>query len=90
MVRLMDYRTSVQGTGTADPNTELVTVGTCPRCGVSFLGRSDHRGAVGEALRVHFIICPGGDRAGEWAAPFEATAGESSDRRVLEGNGNRG
>jgi hypothetical protein len=52
------------------PAIDDVPVGTCDRCGVTFVAKEDHYVAVREVLRVHEIVCPGGDRDGEWAAPF--------------------
>jgi hypothetical protein len=57
-----------------DARVRLITVGACPRCGVAFLARLEHLRSVRETLRVHGIVCPGGKRTGEYAAPFEAHA----------------
>jgi hypothetical protein len=43
----------------------------CGACGVGFIGAHGDAHLLTEVLRVHEIICPGGERAGELVTPFD-------------------
>jgi hypothetical protein len=40
-------------------------------CGVQFAASRERRAETARVLHVHESICPGGQRAGEVATPFE-------------------
>ena len=46
-------------------------VGACGVCGVTFAASRERQAEAARVLRVHESICPGGQRAGEVATPFE-------------------
>jgi hypothetical protein len=57
---------------TASPQ---VSVGSCPRCGVSFSAPVESQ-ALGRAiLHAHETVCPGGSRDFEVVAPLDALDG---------------
>ena len=53
------------------PRRRPRVVGACGVCGVQFAASRDRRAEAARVLRVHESICPGGQRSGEVATPFE-------------------
>jgi hypothetical protein len=48
------------------------SVGMCAICRVTFFSSPDGEKLVQDLLRVHEMICPGGDRTGERVMPIAA------------------
>jgi len=46
-------------------------VGVCGVCGVKFAASRERQADAARVLRVHESICPGGQRSGRVAMPFE-------------------
>jgi hypothetical protein len=53
------------------PRRSPSVVGSCAVCGVTFAASRERQAEAARVLRVHESICPGGQRAGEVATPFE-------------------
>ena len=53
------------------PRRRPSVVGACAVCGVTFAASRERLAEAAHVLRVHESICPGGQRAGEVATPFE-------------------
>jgi hypothetical protein len=53
------------------PRRRPSVVGACGVCGVQFAASRERRAETARVLHVHESICPGGQRAGEVATPFE-------------------
>jgi len=53
------------------PRRPPSVVGACAMCGVAFAASRERQAEAARVLHVHESICPGGQRAGEVATPFE-------------------
>ena len=53
------------------PRRRPSVVGACAVCGITFAAARERQAEAARVLRVHESICPGGQRAGEVATPFE-------------------
>lgn len=56
---------------TPHPSVDLQPAGTCTSCRVVFFSRPDQMAGTRALLRLHESICPGGERLGEVAMPYE-------------------
>lgn len=54
-----------------EPN-DLQPAGACTLCRVVFFSRPDQVTHTRQLIRLHESICPGGERLGEVALPYEA------------------
>ncbi len=53
------------------PRRRPSVVGACAVCGITFAASRERQTEAARVLRVHESICPGGQRVGEVATPFE-------------------
>ncbi len=53
------------------PRRAPSVVGVCGVCGVKFAASRERQADAARVLRVHESICPGGQRSGRVAMPFE-------------------
>ena len=53
------------------PRRAPSVVGACGVCGVKFTASRERQADTARVLCVHETICPGGERSGEVATPYE-------------------
>lgn len=60
-------------------SSDLQPAGACTLCRVVFFARPDQFSGTREVIRLHESICPGGERLGEVAVPYETAPMRLSD-----------